>query len=87
MIFEPPPVATLAWQCADDFTRDIALGLIEADPLLVDHEAAAHAIARLLRPAGVTPEGAAVNARAALGLILTCGAAGHRTLTQAWDYL
>lgn len=80
MIFEPPLVAALAWRCADDFTRDIARGLVEADPLLVDREAVAHAIARLLCPAGVTPEGASVNARAALGLILTCGAADHRAL-------
>ena len=81
MVFEQPLIAVLTWACADDFTRDVARGLIEADPLMADCEAVAHAIARTLRPAGVTPEGAAVNARAALGLILTCGAAGHRTLT------
>ena len=81
MVFEQPLIAALAWQCADGFTRDVARGLIEADPLMVDLEAVAHAIARMLRPAGVTPDGAAVNARAALGLVLTCGAADRCALT------
>lgn len=82
MVFEQPLIAALAWQRADDFTRDIARGLIQADPLMVDREAVAHAIARMRRPAGVTPEGAAINARAALGLVLSCGAAvGRRSLT------
>ena len=81
MVFEQPLIAALAWQCADGFTRDIARGRIEADPLLADLEAVAHAIARMLRPPGVTPDGAAVNALAAIGLVLTCGAADHRALT------
>ena len=81
MVFEQPLIAALTWQCADGFTRDVARGLIEADPLMADCEAVAHAIARLLRPAGMTPEGASVNARAALGLVLTCGIVDHRTPT------
>lgn len=71
MVFECPEIAALAWARTDDFTQSVARDLIAANPLMVDLEAVACAIAQATRPPGVTPHAARINARAAAGLALT----------------